>query len=326
VESARRSGLIDVVRGIAIVGVVLIHSGFQSRFDPPTLSVCAFLSVLFDWAVLAFFFLSGLLLDERQTFAVFLKKRTCSLLVPFVFYSLFYNLAFGIIQALTDKHFFGYQWKVSLLWLGWFQSPAFQLYFLPYLFIIAVSLFCLCRLISPRWHGWMLIAGLAGMVALYQTIGWPEQSHGSEWTKLPLYFTAFLFGVVGRTIPRDRPKLPVILLCVIGFGLALVSHHMCLWSLFVPPLLFLAVSKVRSLTNSKLLQAIGRSSGAIYLWHTPILLPTLTTLLALSQVPAMVNFVLSVILTITFCILLRHAADGLFKRFLKIKMPASIIP
>jgi len=306
-----------VVRGIAIVGVVFLHSSFAGRFDAPTLALCAVLGRVFDWAVLAFFFLSGLLLDERQSFARFLKKRFKSLLVPFLLYNVFYNLVFGLLQFATGKHFGGFQWSKSLLLLGWFHSPAFQLYFLPYLFGIAVTLFLVCKVTPIRGRWLLLLIGFAGMVAFYQNFGWPDRSHGPAWTKLPLYLTACLLGVVGRPIQKDKPRPALILPLLICVALALTSRHLCLRSLLVPPLLYIVASIVDLWWESKLLQKIGRSAAAIYLWHTPILLPAFTAIFALCNVPPLANLGLSVVLTITVCVLLRQIvterADGFSK-------------
>lgn len=312
------------MRGIAIVGVIFLHSNFQSRFDSQTLALCEILAIWFDWAVLAFFFLSGLLLDEKQGSVWFLKKRFHSLVIPFLFYNLFYNIAFGVMEALTGKDFVDYQQGFSAIWLSFLSSPAFQLYFLPYLFIILVGAFYLCKLIEERWHGWLLIIGFAVMVAFYQRLGWPEDSHGPEWIKLPLYSVALLSGVVGRTVLYKKNISVVIaflLICIF-----LTTHQLCLRSLLIPPLLYLAVSFIHFLRESKLLQEIGRSSGAIYLWHTPIMLPAFTTILAFCQVPAMMNLAMSLILTVSVCILFRRGITQLSIKFLEIKVHRGLIP
>jgi len=325
-EPKIRTRQVDVVRGIAIIGVVFIHSSFESRFDSSTLSVCAFLSIWFDWAVLAFFFLSGLLLDERLSATVFLKKRFQSLLIPFFFYNGLYNSVFLFWQNANRRFFAGGTGKFDWLWLSWFHSPAFQLYFLPDLFAIMVVIFFLGQWIKWRGTGWLLIVNFALMVMFYQHLGWPSQSHGPEWTKLPLYFVAVLLGVAGRTILREPPKLPFVLSLIIITMLALISGQPCLQSLLLPPLLYLAVSKVSPVRESKLLQKIGRSSGAIYLWHTPILLPACTTMLAALHVPSMVNFGISVVLTITVCVLIKYGIEIFIVDRLKKKMPRWIVP
>jgi peptidoglycan/LPS O-acetylase OafA/YrhL len=298
-----------MVRGIAIIGVVFLHSSFASRFDAPALAVCATLGTLFDWAVLAFFFLSGLLQDEAQPITGFLRKRFRSLVVPFLVCNFFYNLAFGLLQVTTGRHCGGFQWHPSLLLFGWFHSPAFQLYFLPYLFGIAVTLFLLCKVIPIRGRWLMLILGFVSMVTFYQHVGWPGWSYGPELTKLPLYFIAFLMGVVGRPVLKEKPSPSLLLPLLICVPLALLSGHLSLLSLLVPPLLYISASLVHLWWNATFLQEIGRSSAAIYLWHTPILLPAFTAIFALAHVSALANLGLSVGITIAVCVVLRKVVN-----------------
>jgi len=326
VEPFKRAGQIDVIRGLAIIGVACLHSRFEHRFNSQALSIWVLLSLLFDWAVLAFFFLSGLLLNEQQPVIDFLKKRCRSLLVPFLFYNLCYNLAFGFWQAWSGRHIPGCEWRMSLLWSGWFHSPAFQLYFLPYLFVIAAVLFCLCKWLSFRWHGWLLLIAIALMTGFYQRVGWPDRSFGPEWVRLPLYFVAFLLGIVGRRFAHEKPAPSFVLALLLCVLLAVVSRRLCLQSLLVPPLLYLAVNAIGFIRESKLLQEIGRSSAAIYLWHTPILLPAFTTVLARCKIPSIVNLGASVILTIALCIVLRRSLRAFWKRAFRIELPRSIVP
>lgn len=300
-KPVNRVGHIDVVRGIAIIGVVFLHSSFESRFDEPTLVICAYLERLFDWVVLAFFFLSGLLQDDRQELGLFLKRRFKSLMIPFFACNLFYNLAFVILEVLTGRQFGGHEWGPALLLLGWFHSPAFQLYFLPYLFGIAVVVFLMSKVISHRGRLLLLLISLATTVTFYQNVGWPVSSHGAQTIKLPLYFAAFLMGVVGRPFMLGAPSFMLVLPLVIWVALALILQQQCMLSLLIPPLLYLGTNMVHELWNAKLLQRIGRSSAAIYLWHTPILLPAFTTVFAILHVPAPINLGLSVVLTISVC-------------------------
>jgi len=325
-EPNQRAGQIDVVRSLAIIGVICLHSRFEHRFDPATLSVCAFLSVFFDWAVLAFFYLSGLLLDEKKPVIEFLKKRCWSLLVPFWFYNLFYNLAFGGWLRLSGSHINGFQWSPTLLLTGWLHSPAFQLYFLPYLFVIALGVFCLCKFINHRWQPWLFGASVVLMAAFYHHTGWPNRSHGPEWVNLPLYLVAFLLGVVCRPFFAGKPSRKFVMLSLsVGF-LSLLLPQLVLQSLLVPPLLCMAVKTAPFLGESQLLQKIGRSSGVIYLWHTPIMLPAFTTMMALGRVPAIVNLGASLIASIALCVLLRHSMKKFWKRIFKTELPRSLVP
>jgi hypothetical protein len=229
------------------------------------------------------------------------------------------------LQVVTGKHYGSFHWDSSLWMFGWFHSPAFQLYFLPYLFGIAVLLFFLCRLLPMCGRWLMLLGGITAMVVFYQYMGWPGWSYGSEWTKLPLYFTACLLGVLARPFLHAMRQPPLVLPLLICVILVLVSPRLCLQSLWVPPLACIVVSMVHPWWKSKLLQQIGRSSGAIYLWHTPILLPAFTTLFALAHVPALPNLGLSVVLTIGVCMVLRQTLTASAKGFFNGKSPGGLI-
>src|ERR1700692_3117043 len=95
---------LDILRGVAIFGVLVLHSGFEGRFTKETLAVQAIMARLFDWSVLAFFFSSGFLHDRSVPFTITLKKRLVSLLVPFFLYNLFYNLCFAAIDVFGWVH------------------------------------------------------------------------------------------------------------------------------------------------------------------------------------------------------------------------------
>ncbi len=325
-QSNRRSAQFDFVRGIAIVGVVILHSGFESRFDSKTLSIWQILSALFDWSVLAFFFTSGFFLKKAPSYAFFLKKRFFTLLVPFLAYNFLYNLAFAAGKAfgLTQCH----QFKVvpSLLLSGGFKSPAFQLYFLPYLYGVAAVIYLLCSFIVPSRRWILLVVGSIGLVAVYQWIGWPRYSYGPELTKLPLYLVAFLLGVVCQPILQRPPKFLFVLTCLVCVICFALLQQTILQSLMVPPLLCSAVGVIRFFRDSKLLSAIGHASGTVYLWHTPIVLPAFTAILALLHVPALINFVASIVLTIALCLLLRKVCKQAIARSSLTRFIGPLVP
>ncbi len=87
---------IELVRIIAIFGVVLIHvsSPFASSFDPDDLTGWWYANAygsFFRNCVPLFFMLSGyLLLKKNEDLGVFFNKRFSKILIPFVFWSLFY--------------------------------------------------------------------------------------------------------------------------------------------------------------------------------------------------------------------------------------------
>jgi hypothetical protein len=160
------------------------------------------------------------------------------------------------------------------------------------------------------------------VLTFYLVRGYPEVSHGSAFDKLPLYLAAFLIGVIGGPFlkePVARPwMIAAVLVVVLG---VLVLSRLPVVSLAVPPLLVGVVRAISKMANSKLLLSMGVMSGSIYVWHTPVLLPAITRLLAHCGVPSLFNLFGSIGVTLVTCILLRLGLDALFVRVTKRQAP-----
>jgi len=320
----KRIAELDILRGVAIVGVLVLHSSFQGRFTEETLAVQGVLARFFDWAVLAFFFSSGFLHDQSAPVAITLKKRTWSLLVPFLVYNGLYNLCFVAGEVMRWIPAGMVEVNSKLLVTGLFHSPAFQLYFLPYLFVISIGVCGLDRL-TQRHHrsGYAMVLLL--VLAFYIVRGYPEASHGSALDKLPLYLAAFLIGVICAPFYKEPIAKPwmiaVGLVVVLG---VLVLSHLPVVSLAVPALLVGLARAIPKIANSKLLLSMGVMSGSIYVWHTPLVLPAVTRLLAHCGVPSLFNLFGSIGLTLVTCMLLRVGLDAFFEKILKKRTPRFI--
>jgi peptidoglycan/LPS O-acetylase OafA/YrhL len=323
VMGGRRIAALDVMRGLAILGILVIHSTFARRFNEGTMTVVLVLARLFDWAVLAFFFISGFLHDQGASAGVLLKKRLVSLLAPFLLYNAFYNLCFAGFEA-CGFHTGNFQVNGRLLATGLFQSPAFQLYFLPYLFVVTMVVWALNKL-SRRHRGRVNIGMLLLVLVFYVTTGFPRVSHGPDYAKLPLYLGAYLIGLVGRPLFEKPCRVPGMVRVTLGVVLCLLVLLRITWvSLLVPPLLFYAVAATRLLHESRLLASLGKLSGSIYVWHTPVMMPFFTLLLAHLRVPPLLNFGVSFALTLGACVLLRRGVDAFFERVLGMRVPRYI--
>jgi len=313
-----------MVRGVAIFGVLILHSGFTGRFSTQTLALQALLARLFDWAVLAFFFSSGFLYTRSPAFIMTVKRRFISLLVPFFFYNAFYNLCFAGAEAVNWVHLESSESIAMRLASGLFWSPAFQLYFLPYLFIVSVGVCVLDRLIWSR-HEWVYGVLLVFALAFYVWHGYPKVSHGPELDKLPLYLAAFLLGVMGRPILERRSANPIMVSATLGVLLCiLVCSRIPFVSLAVPPCLAVMAGAIPKMATSKLVLSMGVMSGSIYVWHTPLVLPAFTRLLAHFGVPSLLVLLGSLALTVTTCMFLRSGVDWIFERQLKKRTPRFI--
>jgi hypothetical protein len=315
---------LDILRGAGICGVLVLHSSFKGRFTQETLVVQAIMARLFDWAVLAFFFSSGFLHDNSVPFTMAVKKRSVSLLVPFLLYNAFYNLFFAGTGTLGLVHNNTFEMNSKILATGLFHSPAFQLYFLPYLFVISIGVCGLDKL-TQRYHRSGYVVVLLLVLTFYLVRGYPEVSHGSALDKLPLYLAGFLIGVIGRPFFKEPIAKPwmIVAALVVVLGV-LVLSRLPVVSLAVPPLLVLLVRTISSIANSKLLLNMGVMSGSIYVWHTPVMLPAITKLLVHCGVPSLFNLFGSISLTLVACILLRFGLDTFCERVLKRRTPRYI--
>lgn len=320
----KRIAELDIVRGMAIFGVLVLHSSFEGRFTRDTLAVQAIMARFFDWAVLAFFFSSGCLHDRLVPFTITLKKRWVSLLVPFFLYNALYNSCFVAIDSLGLVHKGDFKVNADLLAAGLFRSPAFQLYFLPYLFIVSIGVCALEKLI-PRRYGWVYLVLSALVLAFYLDRGYPEASYGPELDKLPLYLAAFLIGVVGGPFFKKPVAWPWVMVAALVVALGVIVFlQFREVSLLVPPLVVGVAGAARWIRESKPLLSLGAMSGSIYVWHTPVMLPAITTLFAYVGVPSLFNLFGSIGLALVTCILLRRGLDALFVQVTKKQTPRYI--
>jgi fucose 4-O-acetylase-like acetyltransferase len=315
---------LDVLRGVAILGVLVLHSRFTGRLSERSLAAQALLARLFDWAVLAFFFSSGFLHARSVSFTMTVKKRFMSLLVPFFFYNVLYNLLFAVAKAAGWLHLGEPESKPIWLASGLIRSPAFQLYFLPYLFMVSVAICGFDKLVR-RHNEWGYGGILFFVLGFYIWRGYPDVSHGPALDKLPLYLAAFLIGVMGRPFLERRSVNPSLIAA--GFGIVLCILALARFpvvSLAVPPLFVRLAGVVPKLANSKLLLAMGVMSGSIYVWHTPLLLPAFTRLLARLGVPSLIVLFGSLALTLAACMVLRCGLNWFFARVLNRRAPRLI--
>jgi peptidoglycan/LPS O-acetylase OafA/YrhL len=324
VTKSHRIPELDILRGFGILGVLVIHSSFDGRFSRETMAIQTIMARLFDWAVLAFFFSSGFLHDRSIPFYVTLRKRFLSLLVPFFIYNIFYNLCFFAIGALGEEQKGLLEVSLGSLGADLFRSPAFQLYFLPYLFLISVGISGLDKLCQGH-YAWGYFAVFVSVAVYYLTQGYPQTSHGAAGRNLPMYLVMFLIGVVSRPHMEKAQSKPWLLLGGLIVMLSvLVIFRFYPASLFIPPLATAGAGTIQVIRQSKCLLYLGNISGSIYVWHTPLILPAITRLLAWGGTPSLVNLFGSITLTLAICIILRAGLDSVFVQWVKSPTPKYI--
>ncbi len=158
---------IDVARGIGICLIVLGH----------VLPNCDIRKFLYGFHVPLFFFLSGATFRPGSSFAVFLKKKCKSLLIPYwivMFISILLFAWFGEYAVNTlNIQVNTFSWHGYLLGAvygngktGWLKANL-PLWFLPCLFLVEVFLYWLDRGLFSRKGNAGYWSGLAASTALF---------------------------------------------------------------------------------------------------------------------------------------------------------------
>ena len=265
-----REGSIDAFRWICIMAVLVQHSIYPDRQSPETVATMMTLKEWASWCVSGFFMVSGWLANPRDAGWSGFKTRAGRLMKPFVGVNLVL-LVVLIGFALTGLPLPGGYDPLNPTFLMrqviLLQGFGPQFYFLPLLLIVGSAVLLLVRLVG-RPAAMVVSAIAAGVV--FQQVGAPVAAYGGEFILLPYYALSFSIGMVLRASPRSR-----IAWCLVGVGLvggvwmSLTGGGSAVFFSFVSaPLFFLVRFAVRGAWH-----ALGAwSSGALYLWHAPLVM------------------------------------------------------
>jgi peptidoglycan/LPS O-acetylase OafA/YrhL len=315
---SRRIAAIDGIKGLAILGVLFIHMAFTSRFDAATLGKVHLLQSLFAWCVLAFFVASGFLHrssgSAAENWKSFLSKRAWRLLVPCAAFSWGYKaLLFAASRAgLMDPALLPSFTTPGDILRVILTPAAPQFYFLVDLFAIAVVVHLLLRIpvFARPLALWLLAAVLLQSYWLFPL----EKPHGEALTQLPLYTAAYLLGFQIARHDHDRNLVSLIRdpgFLLFGASLASLSFSKPGLLHLGVPLLLLGIMRLAPGLSAPPLSLLGRRSGAVYAWHTPILMPAISIILAKSPLTGWPLILAITVLTLTVAVLL----DSAIRRF-----------
>lgn len=305
-----RDQTIETLRWIAILAVVAHHAVFPDRYSASTLEGIATLKRCLAWCVPAFFAISGALLRPRRPFAEFVSQRSRRLLVPYLCMSLASFAAMWCLNAagvyrIHDPRELGFGLLVrKIVFLEGFGP---QLYFLSYLFVVSILVFALRRFLSPAAVVVLLVACLW---AQCRWAFWPGGSIGPGLDKVLLFSIPFalahwLAGLKAEGSDRAWMVLGGSTLLAVAVGT--VSRTAWPVEIVVPFWLYLGLTRVD--LPSWLARARDRwSSGAVFLWHAPVLLPAVSILLQRGGIVQGWNFALSCILVVPASLLVDHLA------------------
>jgi hypothetical protein len=258
---------------------------FASRFGGDVIAAITKLQILFGWAVVAFSFCAGYLYahssSPMQPTGSYAAKRAHRLLLPWLGFSILYKslliagYRFHLISAAppiaSGQPLLHQIWSL-ILWPG---GP--QLYFLPMLFLVSVFFRIVLDFVRREWPLALLALLLA---ATYAWLG-AGAPHGGEIKYLPAYAAAYLAGILFANPPflvRTKQRRYFLAFVAVCFA-ALCIVRPTLAYLAVP----LAAFPLQRFLSGPLawpIDFLGKFSGPIYVWHTPIVMPFLSILLA----------------------------------------------
>jgi peptidoglycan/LPS O-acetylase OafA/YrhL len=274
-DLAERRLDIDGIKAVAIIGVLLAHTEFKTRLSAECLSVVHNLQVCFGWCVMAFFFCAGLLI-KPPPFTVsglleFARRRARRLLVPCLIFSLSYRLVLfgvsrsGLFHTGTDMPRHVGEWVWFLL-----GPVGPQFYFLPYLFAVSVLSIAVLAMVRRLWVLWSLFA----VIHLLSpgVTGVPNHTYGSWWDLLPAYTFCFWCGLLSRHGCETGRQTLVSSAAVAAAGFLVWQSPFFVYPL-VPVLLLHASQKAPAVLRTVARTGLGEKSGAIYVWHAPVILP-----------------------------------------------------
>jgi fucose 4-O-acetylase-like acetyltransferase len=264
----------DCFKFLAIVGVIIAHLPSGGRFDSAAWATIELAQKATGWCVLAFFVVSGALFQSGITrpATTELSTRARRLLVPWVAFSILYKvLLSGLVLAGLIKNTQQMPRAGIELW-SWLSNPADpQLYFLVYLFFMQALLLVLNNLsrLGP------LVMGVTAFILWYFLV-LPELPivllHGSSLQLVPLYLAFLAFGLFcGRSCRRIA--IVCASLCLLSsIAIARGCAPVVAWQLVAPWLVLLALRAMEDLEGLRVLSALGKYSGAVYVWHAPVVI------------------------------------------------------
>lgn len=177
-KNLQRIEWIDLAKGISILLVVLGHS------------ILAKIPFLGDWfasfLMPFFFFVSGLLFNPNKRFLEYIGKKSKSLGIPFVIFSIIVIIGYTAIEpeSLTAK-------SLHIIKNGW---GGYALWFIPVLFFTNIIYYIVCKLSVSKIYRFCMLIALACIGYCFSIYSIPNL-----WN-LNFALTAVLFYGIGNLL------------------------------------------------------------------------------------------------------------------------------
>lgn len=283
-KSADRNPNIDILRGYLILFVIVGHLVLGSVHDNVIrYSIYAFHMPLFIG-------LSGYLINplslQANSFIKVLNRYWHRVLLPFLFAFIFYT---GVLIV----HGYEEGRISSQLLLSYLSTPYYHLWFVPTLVIWVLAFWTVLKMKMPL--------GLVLIICVIASLLWASVSKSGQWfvlaplisKKVVYFFLFFMFGAYLRsglknrllTLVTDFKVLPISIIGICGciyllnIGADKSFLRALVWLLMNLLLIVICIqamtqkvsikkiSKKKTTFISACLEAMGRNSLPLYLWH-----------------------------------------------------------
>lgn len=303
-----RDSSVDVLRGIAIILVVLGHV-IRGIIEGSQESSQALM--LADWTIYSvhmpvLFYLAGyftMLSLSRSTRREFIASRAPNVLYPYLIWSAVYFLAGAVMVHVT--HLNNQVMPGDLVRIGW--DPINVLWFLYALLVMQV----VAALAANR--ATLLLAGAVALDIVFSVAGWVETTGiaGKLFVHAPYFFLGFwLAQRRRRVLPGARSPASAFVALTILFGVAVTASHFAgvgtpVQAGTIPiglaggtALAFLSIMIARhgETLLARVLEQFGRASLGIYLLHVLVLATVPRTLRALNLDSVALTLVLGTVI------------------------------
>ncbi|WP_256759123.1 acyltransferase [Cohnella sp. WQ 127256] len=228
---------IDIVRGLAILGVLMVHSTSFATLDMKGASlygVYNFLNIFFKIGTTSFILLSSFVLFYNyypqpltvQRFKKFYRNRLTYIVIPYILFSALYF----VIRWYQN----GFAWDISQMWPSfWSKLMKGQAYTHLYFVFISIQLYLLFPILLYLMKRFKWLAASAVIVGvalqwaffLYNREYWQVQNRGS-WS--PSYFGQYFLGAwLGIYFDRIKSWL---IIAKENVTKSKVAVWICLWA------------------------------------------------------------------------------------------------
>lgn len=279
---------IDVLKHLFCLLVIFQHMSSSSRYTYETDVLIKKISLLIDFSVIGFFFISGYLFKLENTikFTEYIWHQFKRLMIPFFLFSIIYAI---VLSSLGKVAFLDCCQNILFM-----RGVGPHLYFLPYLFATTIFNFA----ITLYFNGYkkinvFLMLSAAVSVSLMPT----ESATGPDMRLIPLYALAFLLGREMNERFEKRYLAFAIALTILA-SLGLYDGRFI--KIAIVMILFLISESI----FNKMPQRRIYGSGGTYLLHTPILNFFISTVLLSLGITQMVNVIASIMATYISCLFL----------------------